>query len=632
MKVDKAYMRQLRLKLFLINLLVPFLLSAGREMVSGLFNPHLQMTLGQRLYFSLVSQLSAHLAVLFFSTVAFFVILVLLRPLMVHLRSGMHYDRARKAAVRIPFFLIGLHTVFWIIGVTALYAFVFHWDSPGGNSYGVALSLALATSLMTGLATAMAMNLVLLDAKRLLEMKEIRPGEVDPFNRYKDYWILVSAVVALSVYLAYVANFYIAPVSKPAGLGSPLAGFLLISFFIGGLHLVLGVLSQRENKYQLNLLLARMQELAGATGDLSKRITLINFNLTGEISSLLNRFVAGLGELIGQLKLAAEQLDNAGFDFDQQMTSSSQEISSGADRFASIQQQFSKHAASVESSVEAVNHIVQHVQELAALIRQQGDTVNDSSASVEQMLANIDSIAANSQQVNVVLQQLEMATTVGMEKIQTSTSQISEVAAHSESLLQANTLISQVAAQTNLLAMNAAIEAAHAGEYGHGFAVVAEEIRSLAENAAVQSKTIGSRLKESQRMIAAVETASQEAATSFSAVQDLVTTTGRLEAEVSAAIAEQRNAGQDIMTSLQRMTTTSQQTDEDAGEISRESAAVLDEMNNLGSITTELEGVIRGLDASFAALGEAFSTLRTLEDRYRGAAKSVTDITGRFQV
>ena len=116
---------------------------------------------------------------------------------------------------------------------------------------------------------------------------------------------------------------------------------------------------------------------------------------------------------------------------------------------------------------------------------------------------------------------------------------IKEVDRQSELLLEANEVISSIADQTNLLAMNAAIEAAHAGDAGRGFAVVADEIRKLAETSSEQSKDIASNLTKIKSVIETVVENTERATVSFETMNKSINNVTELQDAVLGSITEQ---------------------------------------------------------------------------------------------
>jgi hypothetical protein len=200
-----------------------------REQIVGIFNPNITMDITERMLFSI--RTINIVAICFFAIIAYGIIAYLLKPLLSYIENGSEYNKARKASLIIPWVLLLIHFIFWLIGVFIVYAFVFQWKSSGGYSFFISLLNTMAAGLLSGLFTALLVNNILLEAKKVLMITSIKKDENDIFIKIKDYLILLIVVANLGIFLYHVGNFYIYAQEIPP-VYPPLSGAITIITFL----------------------------------------------------------------------------------------------------------------------------------------------------------------------------------------------------------------------------------------------------------------------------------------------------------------------------------------------------------------------------------------------------------------
>ena len=366
-----------------------------------------------------------------------------------------------------------------------------------------------------------------------------------------------------------------------------------------------------------------IRHIASGDADLTQQIVVKSKNEIGALGDGFNAFMGKLRTIIGGVKESKEMLGEVNIGLQQRIEENGQSIEAIISDLEDIGNQVQNQAQSVSETASAVEEISQNIESLEKMIETQSSGVTQASAAVEEMIGNIRSVNVSVGHMAESFDGLTRSAEDGINRQKDVNERIRNIEEQSKTLQNANKTISDIASQTNMLAMNAAIEAAHAGDAGRGFSVVAEEIRKLSETSSAQSKTIREELKKIESSINDVVSASIASSESFESVNSSIHTTQQLVLQIKSAMEEQQEGSKQIGDALKLMNDNTSEVRAASHEMAEGNKSILVEVDQLRDTT----GVIR---ASMDKISQSAGNIRDSSNSLTEIANSVEAAVGQI--
>jgi len=369
-----------------------------------------------------------------------------------------------------------------------------------------------------------------------------------------------------------------------------------------------------------------------ASGDFTRKITLKVRDEIGEIGTQLNNISRSLREMLMEIRRAGENLNETGLELSSNMEETAQAVRLIGEHVGSIKGRILDLSSSINESSASIEEIDRSIGSLDEMIETQASSVTESSASVEQMVSNIQSVTQNVGHMEESFGSLNDASKTGRDMMTETNDSVRQIAQKSEALLETNSLISGIASQTNLLAMNAAIEAAHAGEAGRGFAVVADEIRKLAENTSGKSKESAVFLNDLKGLMDRLVVSSEKLENSFDLMEERIGKVMHLSSEIKNSMEEQSAGSSQVLQALTQITEITSQVKNGSSEMRSGSRTVLQEMQNILQNANEVKQSIEEISLGTAEIDRAVGHVNQLSEQNRDYVTKMDQQIERFKL
>jgi methyl-accepting chemotaxis protein len=369
-----------------------------------------------------------------------------------------------------------------------------------------------------------------------------------------------------------------------------------------------------------------------AQGDLTQSIDVDTKDEIGDLSRDFNFTVDKIKDMVGGIKKHVAELHEVGDSLSSSMTESAAAVNEITANIQSIKNRIINQSASVTETHATMEQVTHNIGKLNELIEEQSNNVTQSSSAIEEMVATIHSVTETLVKNSANIKTLSDSSETGRNGLQQIVKDIREIARESEGLMKINAVVKNISSQTNLLSMNAAIEAAHAGEAGKGFAVVADEVRKLAVSSSEQSKTIGTVLKKIKSSMDIITHSTDDVLREFEAIDTNIKNVAEQSDIIRTAMEEEKEGSNQLLTGVTTLNQISRQVKDGSGEMAGESKEVINESKNLEKATQEITMGINEMATGANEINTAIHQVNDIGVKNRESIDSLMKEVSWFKV
>ncbi|MCL2264677.1 MAG: methyl-accepting chemotaxis protein [Treponema sp.] len=432
--------------------------------------------------------------------------------------------------------------------------------------------------------------------------------------------------VTWSVMIAATEDYFLAEVREITAFT-----IILAVIFITVTALIIFIVLSRTTR-PITLVADTLKDISEGEGDLTRNINIKSNDEVGSLAKFFNNTLTKIKNLVINIKKETEKLSGIGSDLASNMNETAAAVNQITANIQSIKGRVINQSASVSETHATMEQVTVNINKLNDQVEEQSVHISRASAAIEQMVANIGSVTDTLIKNSGNVKTLKDASEIGHAGLQEVVTDIQEIAQQSEGLLEINSVMENIASQTNLLSMNAAIEAAHAGEAGKGFAVVADEIRKLAESSGVQSKTIGVVLKKIKSSIDKITLSTQNVLGKFKAIDSGIKTVSMQEENIRNAMEEQGEGSKQLLEGIGKVNEITRLVKNGSIEMLEGAKEVITESDNLEKVTQEITSGMNEMASGADQINAAVTQVNEITIKNREGISGLMKEVSRFKI